>query len=43
MHNKTGLQPISRPVERDYYLGGRVGVQSPFDAGFFQLTPLKFQ
>ena len=25
-YNKTGLQPILRPVERVHYLGGRVGV-----------------
>ena len=30
-NNKTGLQPVSRPVERVYYLGGGVGVQSLFD------------
>ena len=30
--NKTGLQPVSRPMERVHYLGGGVGVQSPFDA-----------
>ena len=29
---QTGLQPFSRPVERVHYLGGGVGVQSPFDA-----------
>ena len=26
MVNKTGLQPVSRPVERVHYLGGGVGV-----------------
>ena len=30
--NKTGLQPVSRPVERVHYLGGGVGVQSTVDA-----------
>ena len=25
--NKTGLQPVSRPVKRVHYLGGGVGVQ----------------
>ena len=30
--SKTGLLSVSRPVERVHYLGGRVGVQSPFDA-----------
>ena len=29
---KTDLQPVSRPVERVHYLGGEVGVQSPFHA-----------
>ena len=30
--NKTGLQPVSRPVEWIHYLEGGVAVQSPFDA-----------
>ena len=30
--NKTGLQPVSRPVEWVHYLGGGVGVQKLFDA-----------
>ena len=29
--NKTGLQPVSRPVEWVHYIGGGVEVQSPFD------------
>ena len=29
MHNKTGLQPISRPVERVYYLGVEWGFKVP--------------
>ena len=33
MRNKTGLQPVSRPVDQFIILGGGgVGVQSPFDA-----------
>ena len=28
--NKTGLQPVSRPVEQDHYLGGMV--KTHFDA-----------
>ena len=28
IHNKTGLQPVSRPVERVHYLEGRLGVQT---------------
>ena len=31
-NNKTGLQPVSRPVEGVHCLGGGVGVQSPFEA-----------
>ena len=38
--NKTGLQPVSRPVERVHYLGGGVGVQSPFDAIAVQTVTL---
>ena len=30
--NKTGLQPVTKPVERVHSLGGGVGVQSSFDA-----------
>ena len=32
LQKKTGLQPVSRPVEQVYYLGSGAGVQSPFDA-----------
>ena len=38
--NKTGLQPVSRLVERVYYLGGGVGVQSSFEAIAVQTVKL---
>ena len=38
--NKTGLQPVSRPVEWVHYLGGGVGVQSPFEAKVFSFAVL---
>ena len=38
--NKTGLQPVSRPVEWVHYLGGGVGVQSPFEAIAVQTVTL---
>ena len=30
--DKTGLQPVSRPVDWVLYFGGWSGVESPFDA-----------
>ena len=38
--NKTGLQPVLRPVEHVHYLGGGVGVQSLFDAIAVQTVTL---
>ena len=39
-NNKTGLQPVSRPVEWVHYLRGGVGVQSPFEAIAVQTVTL---
>ena len=38
--NKTGSQPVSRPVERVHYLGGWSGGSSLFDAMAVQTVTL---
>ena len=38
--NKTGVQPVSSPVERVHFLGDRVGIQSPFGAIAVQTVTL---
>ena len=40
LENKTGLQPVSRPVELVHYLKGWGFVQSPLDAKTVQTVTL---